>query len=211
MSFSRSKKETERLHRMHKPVRPAVTDDLPSIHSDDEEDEEEWSSGIEDSEPDDLSENSLDELSDGASSSASSHQLRRKKTKRARSDDEEMPYEAQPRNPRTAWTPDSDNENAVKRLPIKLADGRVQESSNDKVLLPREAHPSDGEDSEEESPPPVHQSRVEDVSTGARFGRPAVIDVVGNKSRKARVQAAKEQIAGICQEIVADPENSVCL
>lgn len=51
--------------------------------------------------------------------------------------------------------------------------------------------------------------KVEDVSTGARFGRPAVIDIIGNKSRTARIQGAKDQIAGICQEIIADPENSV--
>ena len=51
--------------------------------------------------------------------------------------------------------------------------------------------------------------KVEDVSTGARFGRPAVVDVIGQRSRKARIQGAKEQIAGLCQEILGDPENSV--
>ena len=66
------------------------------------------------------------------------------------------------------------------------------------------------EESEEEEPEaPQDSFKVEDVSTGARFGRPAVVDVIMMKSRKARIQAAKEQIAGICQEIVSDPENSV--
>ncbi|KAI0093628.1 nucleolar complex-associated protein 3 [Irpex rosettiformis] len=210
--IARSKKETERLHRLHKPVRAAVEDDLPSIHSDDGNDEDEWSSGIENDSQEDDNEGDFDVFSDEGSSSASSQVFRKKKTKRARSDDEEMPYETQPRKPQAAWDSGSDDENAVKRLPIKLADGRVQESSNSKVLLPREKH-STKQDSESESnsPPSIYHSKVEDVSTGARFGRPAVIDVVGHKSRKVRIQAAKEQIAGICQEIVADPENSLGL
>ena len=197
---------------MHKPVRAAVEDDLPSIHSDGDEDEEEdWSSGIEDSEDGEDIQNFSDVSSDEGSSSASSQVVRRKKTKRIHSDDEEMPYEAQPRKPPAMHALESDDENVVRRLPIKLADGRVQESSNGKVSLPRKDRFSEDSESELESPPPVNHFKVEDVSTGARFGRPAVIDVVGNKSRKARIQAAKEQIAGICQEIVADPENSVCL
>ncbi|CAE7127135.1 unnamed protein product [Rhizoctonia solani] len=52
--------------------------------------------------------------------------------------------------------------------------------------------------------PPV----IEDVATGARFGRPAVRDIVSQKSRKARIEAAKEQLASICQDIMAEPENS---
>ncbi|KAI0695905.1 nucleolar complex-associated protein-domain-containing protein [Cytidiella melzeri] len=204
--IARSKKETERLHRMHKPTRAVVKDDLPSVHSGDEDNAEEWSSGL------DLIDSSADEdelsdiMSEGGSSSASSRAPRRKKTKHPESDNEEMPYETQPRRSRVAWTPESDDEQAVKRLPIKLADGRVKQSSS-RVFLPREEQITEDDD-EPISPHAVEQSRVEDVSTGARFGRPAVRDVVGNKSRKARIQAAKEQIADICQEIVADPENS---
>ncbi|KAI0341699.1 nucleolar complex-associated protein 3 [Trametopsis cervina] len=208
--IARSKKETERLHRLHKPkpVRATVEDDLPSVNSDDEEDDAaEWSSGVELS--DDDEDVPLDSASEGESSTASARIPRRKKPKRTGSDDEEMSYEAQPRKADMAWDSDSENENAVRRLPIKLANGLLKESTS-KVLLPREDVSSDDE-TESTSPQPVEHIRVDDVSTGARFGRPAVIDVVGNKSRKARVQAAKEQIAGICQEIVSDPENSLGL
>ncbi|KAJ2991320.1 hypothetical protein NUW54_g8224 [Trametes sanguinea] len=45
--IARSKKETERLRQLHKPVRKPVEDDLPSIHSHDE-DEDGWSSGASD-------------------------------------------------------------------------------------------------------------------------------------------------------------------
>jgi nucleolar complex protein 3 len=55
----------------------------------------------------------------------------------------------------------------------------------------------------------VNTRGVEDVATGARFGRPAVRDIIQQKSRKARIEAAKEQLASICQEIMAEPENSV--
>ena len=74
------------------------------------------------------------------------------------------------------------------------------ESAPSLLLKPRGSH----EEVEDTS-----RSRVEDVSTGARFGRPAVVDVIAQKSRKARIQGAKEQIAGLCQEILGDPENSV--
>jgi nucleolar complex protein 3 len=50
---------------------------------------------------------------------------------------------------------------------------------------------------------------VEDVSTGARYGRPAVVDVVGIESREERIRSAKEQIASVCNGIIADPDNSV--
>jgi nucleolar complex protein 3 len=68
------------------------------------------------------------------------------------------------------------------------------------------------EESEEEVPPeqwPEPEPTREDITTGARFGRLSVIDVISHPSRKVRIQNAKEQIANICQEIVTDPENSV--
>ena len=109
-----------------------------------------------------------------------------------------------------SWEPESDKEKGIERLPIKLADGRIQKSGN-KVFL--DDSEESGLDSDTESAghqaQNVPQLKVEDVSTGARFGRPAVVDVIGQKSRKARIQGAKEQIAGICQDILGDPENSV--
>ena len=208
----RSKKETERLHRLAKPERVRVKDDLPSIHSDDESDDgEEWSSGLELSE--DGSEvmipNSEDESGEDSGEDTSlSTPAPRRREKKLDSDEEEMPYETAPRTAKTSWDSESEGGKGIERLPIKLSDGRVKKSEA-KVFLHRDDEESAG-DTDEEPPEPPEPTRVEDVATGARFGRAAVVDVVSTKSRKARVQAAKEQIAGICQEIVSDPENSVC-
>ncbi|KAI0670464.1 nucleolar complex-associated protein 3 [Trametes maxima] len=212
--IARSKKETERLRQLNKPVRKPVEDDLPSLNSDDDE-ENDWSSnvsGLEDvSTDEDASEN--EELSEAESSTSAADKKRRRKRKED-SDEEELPFEVQPRRRRPSWEPDSDKEKGIERLPIKLADGRIQKSG-DKVFLDDEEE--SGPDSDEESEDgrggaeAAQRSRVEDVSTGARFGRPAVVDVIGQKSRKARIQGAKEQIAGLCQEILGDPENSLGL
>ncbi|PCH38232.1 nucleolar complex-associated protein 3 [Wolfiporia cocos MD-104 SS10] len=201
--IARSKKETGRLHQMHKPVRVAAVDDLPSVDSHDE-DSDAWSSGID--ELTDAEEPEMSDLDDAASSS-SSHAPR--KHKRPAESDEEMPYETLPRKRRPSWDPKEDKEQGITRLPIKLADGRIQQSEG-KVFLDAEedTDESDADDAAQEGHLDHH---VEDVSTGARFGRPAVVDVIGTKSRKARIQSAKEQIAGICQEIVSDPENSIGL
>ncbi|KAI0082699.1 nucleolar complex-associated protein 3 [Panus rudis PR-1116 ss-1] len=208
--ISKSKKEIRKLHEQHKPVRAQVKDDLPSIDSQDEdEDEDDWSSGFGSDANANLSMSEAeDDLeSDGASSS--SERPKRRKGPQENASDAEMEYEAVPRRRQPEWDSESEKDEGIERLPIKLADGRVQKTK-DKVYLPREASAEDeSSESEEEheQPRPV----VEDVSTGARFGRPAVIDVIGQKSRKKRVQLAKEQIASICQEIVADPENSLGL
>ncbi|EPT05997.1 hypothetical protein FOMPIDRAFT_1026864 [Fomitopsis schrenkii] len=205
--IARSKKETERLRRLNKPVRVAPKDDLPSIDSHDEN-EGDWSSGFgDDSEDEGLS----DATSDGpasASDATSSSSARQTRTKPKRdSADEEMPYEVMPRQRRPSRDPEEKKEKGVERLPIKLSDGRILKSGGKVVLDAEETEESDDESEEE----PVPEQKIEDVSTGARFGRPAVLDVIGNKSRKARIQGAKEQIAGICQDIVADPENSIGL
>ena len=175
--ISRSKKETIRLHSLNKPARKAVKDDLPSI----EDDEESWSSGIEDSQ--------LGSIDDDSNLDS----------------DTEMPYEMAPRKRRPSW--DSTEENNINHLPTKLADGQIKKS----VIKPTAIVSTD--DSEEDEDPDLGEQeeryRVEDVSTGARFGRPAVIDVISSSSRKARIQGAKDQIAGICQEIISDPENNV--
>ncbi|KZT68113.1 nucleolar complex-associated protein 3 [Daedalea quercina L-15889] len=207
-ALQESKKETERLHRLNKPVRAALKDDLPSVDSHDEY-EDDWSSGIgEDSEGGDLSDAASDELASEAEACSSSSVRRPRKKPRADPDEEEMLYETLPRKRRPSWEPEEKKDKGVERLPIKLSDGRIQKS-NDKVVLGADESEQSEEDSEEDEP--VLEQKVEDVSTGARFGRPAVVDVISNKSRKARIQGAKEQIAGICQEIVADPENSIGL
>jgi nucleolar complex protein 3 len=181
----RSKKETLRLHRLNKPVRlPAKDDDLPSIDSNSEGEEESWSSGIEDLEDEAEERDSIPPVSDS---------------------DAEMAYESVPRRRHTSW--DSDQDPGVESLPIKLSNGKIQKTGIKFKTSRVEPEESD----EEDVPLPKEESmyKVEDFSTGARFGRRSVVDIVNTKSRKARVHAAKEQIANICQEIVSDPENSV--
>ena len=195
LKTSRSKKETQRLHGLTKPVRKTeVKDDLPPLDSDgDEDDEYDWSSDIEeDLEDGDASEDedalSADDVSEPADDS-----------------DAEMPYETQPRK-QQKWDPDEGKE--IKGLPIKLADGKILQTGSKAVTTraPSESpEPSSSEEEQDELP----EQKVEDVSTGARFGKPAVVDVLKTSSRKAKIEGAKNQIASICQEILADPENCV--
>ncbi|KAJ7172512.1 nucleolar complex-associated protein-domain-containing protein [Mycena filopes] len=188
--ISRSKKETERLHRLNKPAkRHADKDDLPSLDSHDE-DGGDWSSEI----PSD-DENALSD-EDSEDPMPSSSDL---------DSDAEMPYETAPRKRRPSWESPADQ--GIERLPIKLADGRIQKTGTKLKQLPTSEDTEESDDDEDVPEVP----RREDVSTGARFGRPAVVDVVANKSRAARIQGAKDQIASICQEIMADPENSLGL
>jgi nucleolar complex protein 3 len=96
----------------------------------------------------------------------------------------------------------------VPRLPIKLGDGQIVQTGFRQLADVEDSGDSNdpGEsDSEEETA----SMKVEDVSTGARFGRPAVVDVVGIESREERIRGAKGQIASICNAIIANPENSV--
>ncbi|THH12644.1 hypothetical protein EW146_g7505 [Bondarzewia mesenterica] len=176
--IARSKIEQDRLHRLSKPVRkPRADDDLPSIHSHSDDDEV-WSSGIDEEllAADSDSGISEDDL-------ASEPKVRASRARqRTSGSDLEMSYELKPRKRRPSWN-ESDEKKAIDRLPIKLADGRIQKSSGKAVILP-------WEDDEEES------EGEEDAE---------------EESRKMRIQGAKEQIAGICQEIVADPENSLGL
>ncbi|KAG6832386.1 hypothetical protein H0H92_002654 [Tricholoma furcatifolium] len=189
--ISRSKKETDRLHQLNKPARKVVEDDLPSIDSNDEDDEG-GSFGSSD----------VESLAFDDESISSDHE------DASEDSDIEMDYEKTLRKRRPSWEPEDNR--GIKGLPIKLPDGNVH--STGKVSFAanpnaEESSDSEGEESEVEAPPP----KIDDVSTGARFGRPAVVDVVSNKSQVERLRAAKEQIAGICQEIVSDPENSLGL
>jgi nucleolar complex protein 3 len=179
------------LHRLSKPAsKPSnVVDDLPSIDSNDEEDEEDWSSSVDD-------ELSLPDSSNPPSDLDSNS---------------EMPYEMLPRPRRSSW--DEKVNPGIQRLPIKLPDGRVQETGHVPIVSSSSSEGDsvgDSDDLSDEGGEP-EAPKVEDVSTGARFGRPSVVDVLGTASRKARIQAAKEQIAGICQDILAEPENGVSI
>ncbi|KAI0721691.1 nucleolar complex-associated protein 3 [Cerioporus squamosus] len=214
--IARSKKETERLHLLHRPVRKAAEDDLPSIDShsedEDEDEEEEWSSGIEHMSEDEDMSGTDDEVHSVAETSSAGAQRKRRRKPAVHSEDEEAPFEMHPRRRHSSWEPESDKDKGIERLPIKLADGRIQKSGSKVILDQSEESGLESDDeSADNQVEDVQRSRVEDVSTGARFGRPAVVDVISQKSRKARIQGAKEQIAGLCQEILGDPENSLGL
>ncbi|KAF8163270.1 nucleolar complex-associated protein-domain-containing protein [Crassisporium funariophilum] len=186
----RSKKETIRLHELTKPVRTQeVHDDLPSLNSDDD-DEDVWSSGISADEEDGTDDEGSLPIESAAGSDDS---------------DAEMPYETASRK-KPSWVSKTA---AVQRLPIKLADGRIKETGI-KIGQPTVAQSEDEETDSEPEEEPERQPR-EDIATGARFGRAAVVDVLQTKSRRHKVEMAKDQIAGICQEILADPENSLGL
>lgn len=98
----------------------------------------------------------------------------------------------------------------IPRLPIKLSNGRIVKTGHRPIPDEdqSEGHQSDSLDSKGSS---SELQQVEDVATGARFGRPAVTAVLDISSRQLRIQTAKEEMARICQDILADPENSVCL
>ncbi|KAI6037515.1 nucleolar complex-associated protein-domain-containing protein [Pisolithus marmoratus] len=191
-AIARSKKVTERLHQLHKPIRTQRDDDLPPILSDNDNAGDSSSSVVDESDSVEESEDEGQNFQAIASDS-----------------DVEMPYERMPRRRDPAVELDAPRH--IQGLPIKLSDGRIQATGKvTRAPTPSESENDDDEDNATDVPPDEGK-RVEDVATGARFGRPAVVDVVGNKSRAARIHGAKEQIASICQEIIADPENSLGL
>ncbi|KAJ4487994.1 nucleolar complex-associated protein-domain-containing protein [Lentinula aciculospora] len=189
--ISRSKQETERLRQLDKTTRkPPVNVDLPSIDSDDE-DEGSWNSDISD-----------DNL---LASSDDSGVLSESDIANDFDSDVEMPYEVAPRKLQERSRTEIEG---PERLPIKLKDGTIQKTGRTNVPLPVETR-SETSQSEDEilDDEPVR----DDAATGARFGRLSVIDVLETKSRRARVQIAKDQIASICQAVLSDPENSLSL
>ena len=191
------------MHQLDRPTRRVpVDDDLPSVNSH-TDDEEVWSSDIRE----DLSEvdSGLSEDDALGEDEQFDPSKPRSRAKRATTDydDVEMSYEAIPRRRRPSW---SDGEVVIDRLPIKLRDGKIK-PTGPKLVVQAQSE----EESEYHSPErwPEPEPTREDTTTGARFGRLSVVDVINNPSRKLRIQLAKEQVANLCQEIVADPENSV--
>ncbi|KAF8636707.1 hypothetical protein AX17_003510 [Amanita inopinata Kibby_2008] len=179
--ITRSKQETERLYRLEKPIRTTSKLDEISVELSDE-----------DSNNSDL--NSSAELS-----------VNEPQTLNFPDSDTEMPYErvlrTSPQEPQ--------RQQVIQRLPIKLADGRLLKTGFKSLSMPSDSLGHNDDETQEFRRENI--IKIEDVSTGKRFGRPAVWQIVGQKSRKLRIEHAKEQIAGICQEIVADPENSLGL
>ena len=184
----RSKVETERLHKLNKPQRSKVADDLPSIDSASDDGGGSWGS----SDPDMSFSSDDEEESDGPPVSHSDS-------------DEEKSYELQPRKRVQSRDSDDERRNRIERLPIKTAAGRIVKTGARETVI--EEQDSESEEEVRTKRPPKEPKST--VATAARFGRPAPVDVISTKSRKARIEAAKDQIASICQEIIADPENSV--
>lgn len=119
--------------------------------------------------------------------------------------EEEQPYERMPRSnhEKLKGNDGEPKRKAIARLPIKLPNGQIQQ------IGIREG--SIETSSEEEEVDQVKGARHPPKSNiaGSRFGRTALADVVRIKSKKERLTAAKEQIAAICQDILAEPENGV--
>ena len=188
MNNSRSKGETNRLRKLANADYRRVEreDDLPSIGSH-SGDESEWSSALGDG---------VDFADEGPNATPS-----------LADSDEEQLYELQPRNQTVTKAVHDTKRKVIPRLPIKLANGQIEKTGEREgtVEAPSISDTSGAEEEQGRAPPPPRN----DVATGARFGRPAVVDILTMKSRKLRVQAAKEQVAGICQDIIAEPENGV--
>ena len=180
-----------RLHEMTKPIRKQeVHNNLPPLNSDSEDDGS-WGSEIESHE--------LDDSEDDESLSDTNSVI-------SDNSDDEMPYETAARTRRHLWnSPKSE----IPRLPIKLPDGRIKATGTKVITTKTAVVQSEDEDSTSGPESELEPLKVDDISTGARFGRVSVVDVLQTKSRRHRIEMAKIQIAGICQDILADPENSV--
>ena len=190
------------MRRLDRPLRKAPNDDdLPSINSH-TDDEEVWSSDLRE-EPSEVDSDLSEDDASLQDNELNSGQPRSRTRRAATGSDAEMSYEAVPRRRRPSW---SEGEVVIDRLPIKLRDGKVQRTGP-KLNIPTQSKEESEEESRGRTPEP--EPPREDITTGARFGRLSVIDVISNPSRKLRIQLAKEQVASICQEIVADPESSV--
>lgn len=185
--------------------RAATPDSLPPIDSDSEdENEDAWSSGVEDISELSSVDSEGDESDNHAEDDSDEDDTPDHLDNDAEEDsDEEMPYEQAPRKLKT-----DDERKEVKRLPIKLADGQIKSTGSKSLKVAPKDVSEDDSSSEEEREPTPPPTR-EDIATGARFGRAAVATILNTKSRKQRVDLAKEQIAGVCQDILADPEQSV--
>ncbi|CAG7846656.1 SubName: Full=Related to NOC3 protein, required for maturation and intranuclear transport of pre-ribosomes {ECO:0000313/EMBL:CCA77808.1} [Serendipita indica DSM 11827] len=190
-AISRSKKETNRLFALQKvPYKQSAPKPPPSASPLDDSSSD-WSSGVDDIELD-----SNDSEDDGEASQDDEDSS-------VDSSDEEQSYERQPRGRSTEN--EKEKRKTIPRLPIKLPGGQIQQTG-----VREGSVVSSGEEEEEEPLRPIESSTKRNF-TGARFGRASVADVVSIRSGRERGQAAREQIAGICQDILSEPENSLGL
>ncbi|KAG0228530.1 hypothetical protein BGW41_003390 [Actinomortierella wolfii] len=111
--------------------------------------------------------------------------------------DEEQDYEQAPRRPQ-GW-----DKKQSTRLPIKLADGRIQELEDDRVApselkrMQEEEEEEDEEEASEEEP----AEEEEEV--------PAEPVVQKKLSKKEQVAQKKEELAEIAQALISDPEGNI--
>ncbi|KAF8333993.1 nucleolar complex-associated protein 3 [Cantharellus anzutake] len=203
-AIAKSKHERQKARMSEKGARPPRLprhDTLPSIHSDDDGP---WESDVQNNTDSDFGGATASFPDSEAGEDASHASNSSDKSSTSEDDDLEQWYEV---NRRPQLDSKMKEELGPERLPVKLADGTIQPRGH----LPPPPPESDSESDDEMKGRMENLPRIEDVATGARFGRPAVTSVIGTKSKKARIQLAKEQIASICQDIVSDPENSLGL
>jgi nucleolar complex protein 3 len=191
----RSKKETERLFRLHKTPYKRTEGEPQTVSEISMGEVDSSLSSNLDSSENELSETdeSMDTDSVGVASISSD------------GSEHEQPYERQPRRTHDSQAEKISSNKTVSRLPIKLPDGQILP-----VGVRVSSIASETEDEEEETVKhhPITDAPRSNIA-GARFGRAAVADIIRIASRKERIQVAREQIAGICQEILSEPENGV--
>ncbi|KIM29127.1 hypothetical protein M408DRAFT_16105 [Serendipita vermifera MAFF 305830] len=193
-AIARSKKETERLFKLTKTPYARVEHVQESVGSSDDNEFSELDSSMEDLDlSDDLSDVDSNEDLDDSSSLVDS--------------EEEQVYEKQPRKMGEATKGMEKKPKVVARLPIKLASGQIQHTGV------REGSAETEEDIEDdvELPSVKPPKPTKRDFSGPRFGRASVADIIRIESRAERIKSAKEQIAGICQDILSEPENGLGL
>lgn len=113
-------------------------------------------------------------------------------------DDLEQAYESRSRQAAI-----SEQRETVPRLPIKMSDGRIVKTGH--RLVPDENKSEDVSESSD-----TENSSPENPKTDELIASASVLTVT-NVPRQLQIQTAKEEIAQICQSILADPENSLSL
>ncbi|KAG0270631.1 hypothetical protein DFQ27_002622 [Actinomortierella ambigua] len=111
--------------------------------------------------------------------------------------DEEQDYEQAPRRPQ-GW-----DKKQSTRLPIKLADGRIQELEDDRIA-PSELKRMQEEEEEEEEEEVEAQEAEEEEETV--FTEPVPETKL---SKKEQLAQKKEELAEIAQLVISDPEKNI--
>lgn len=152
-------------------------------------------------------------------SDTSSHARSRQKRKVRDQQDVEELYASKKRR-RDAISPKPEHP----YLPVILPDGSIQQSleeqaqaSKPRKILRNEGENEDenSENSETEEPSssdesPEQQPEIRTNPLGPRFGRPGIRNILEIQNANERLIAARNELAVLSGDIMADPENSVC-